>query len=71
MNPDVNVTPKTQGSGHPRGRPPGGGAGLDMAVATRLRLEELEALDALAKKMGFKNRAETIRFIIKSVIGEE
>jgi metal-responsive CopG/Arc/MetJ family transcriptional regulator len=40
-----------------------------MAVATRLRLEELEALDALAKKMGFKNRAETIRFIIQSVIG--
>lgn len=69
MSTDIDVTPKTQGSGHPRGRPPGGGAGLDMAVATRLRLEELEALDALAKKMGFKNRAETIRFIIKSVIG--
>jgi len=62
-----NVTPNKQPSR--RGRPPGNGAGLNTAVATRLTPEESEALDALAKKMGFKNRAETIRFIIKSVIG--
>ena len=71
MNPDVNVTPNSPISGRRRGRPPGGGAGLNIAVATRLTPEEVEALDTLAAKMGFKNRAETIRFIIQSVIGEE
>lgn len=39
-------------------------------MATRLTPEESEALDTLTQKMGFKNRAETIRFIIQSVIGE-
>jgi metal-responsive CopG/Arc/MetJ family transcriptional regulator len=38
-------------------------------VATRLTPEESEALDTLTTKMGFKNRAETIRYIIQSVIG--
>jgi len=43
---------------------------LRVGIGARLTPEEAEALDALAAKMGFKNRAETIRFIIQTVIGE-
>jgi len=71
MTRQENVTPNTEASGRRRGRPPGGGAGLDIAVATRLTPEEVGALDTLAKKMGFKNRSEAIRFIVQSVTGEK
>jgi len=69
MTRQIDVTAKPAPSTRRRGRPPGGGAGLDIAVATRLTPEEVEALDAIAKKMGFKNRSEAIRFIVQSVTG--
>ena len=56
-------------TGRPRGRP--NLNNLRVGIGARLTPEEAEALDALAKKMGFKNRAETIRFIIQSVTGGE
>jgi hypothetical protein len=64
--PYINVTAKIP---RPRGRPPGGGAGLDYAVATKLRADELAALDTLTERMGLANRAETIRYLIRLVIG--
>jgi len=67
--PKVKVRTMSKPTGKRLGRPPGGGAGLDIAVATRLTPEEVEALDAIAKKMGFKNRSEAIRFIVQSVTG--
>ena len=67
--PESNVTRKAGPSSRPRGRPKGGGDGLDVAVATRIRPEEATALDKAVVDLGFKSRAELLRYWIRAAVG--
>jgi len=42
---------------------------LEVAVATRIRREEATALDKAVADLGFKSRAELLRYWIRAQVG--
>lgn len=67
--PDQKVTCSTSPSQRRGGRPKGSGEGLLVTVATKLRSEEVTALDREMHRLGHKSRSELVRICIRSALG--
>lgn len=67
--PDQQVTYQKHGPQRRGGRPKGSGEGLLVTVATKLRTEEVTALDREMRRLGYKSRSELVRIYIRGRLG--
>lgn len=67
--PDRQVTCQKPPSQRRGGRPKGSGEGLLHTVATKLRTEEVTALDREMRRLGYKSRSELVRIYIRGRLG--
>ena len=67
--PDQQVTCSAGPPQRRGGRPKGSGEGLLVTVATKLRPEEVSALDREMRRLGSRSRSELVRVFIRGRLG--
>jgi len=67
--PERQVTCQKPPSQRRGGRPKGSGEGLLHTIATKLRTEEVTALDNAMQDLGYASRSELVRCCIRAALG--